>query len=126
MRIAYLTQSHSTSTRIDITLPTHMVEAMANRGHRVLVIVASDKDYSYHIYRNNMIILQLRSFKCPLIFGQQPVFLPFPNIFQSLYNFQPDILYMDKINSMNWIGFVYSFFSHTPVRSTPQHQMKIK
>ena len=121
MRIAYLTQLHLPSTRTDITLPVHMVEAMANRGHRVLVIVASDRDYSYHIYRNNMIILQLRSFKCPLFFGQQPVFLPFPNIFQTLYNFQPDILYMDKINSMNWIGFVYSIFSHTPVRSTPQH-----
>jgi hypothetical protein len=101
MRIAYLIQLHPTSTRTDITLPTHMAETMANRGHRVLVIVASDRDYSYHIYRNNIIILQLRSFKCPLFIGQQPLFLPFPIIFQALYNFQPDILYMDKTNSMN-------------------------
>jgi len=125
MRIAYLTQLHPSSTRTDINLPTHMTEAMANRGHKVLVIAASDREYTYHIYRNNITIVQLRSFKCPLFIGQQPVFLPFPIILQALYNFRPDILYMDRANSMNWIGSVYSLFSHIPTKSTPQHEMEI-
>ena len=125
MRIAYLTQLHPSSTDTDIDLPTHMTEAMASRGHKVLVIATSDREYTYHIYRNNITIVQLRSFKCPLFIGQQPVLMPFPVILKTLYNFQPDILYMDRANSMNWIGSVYSFFSHIPTKSTPQHTMEI-
>lgn len=125
MRIAYLTQLHPFPGCTDIALPPQMTEAMAKRGHQVLVIAASDREYSYHIYRNNMTIVQLRSFKCPLFIGQQPAFLPFPTIFQSLHRFHPDILYMDTSSSMNWIGYVYSFFSHIPTKSTPGTQVKV-
>lgn len=125
MHIAYLTQSHPSPDRTDIVLPPQTTEVMAKRGHQVLVISASDREYSYHIYRNNIIIVQLRSVKCPLFIGQQPVFLPFPIILQSLYRFRPDIIYMDVTSSMNWIGHVYSFFSHIPTKSTPQGQIKV-
>jgi len=125
MRIAYLTQTHPSPSRTDIAVPSQMIEAMAKRGHQVLVISASDREYSYHIYRNNIIIIQLRSFKCPLFIGQQPVFLPVPMILQSLSRFRPDIIYMDTASSMNWIGHVYSFFSHIPTKSTPQQQIKV-
>ena len=125
MRIAYLTQLHPSPKRADITLPPQMTEAMAKRGHQVLVVAASDKEYSYNIYRNNITIVQLRSFKCPRFIRQQPVFLPFPIILQSLCKFQPDIIYMDIPDPMNWIGYLYSFFFHVPVRSTPGGQIKI-
>lgn len=125
MRIAYLTQLHSPPARADIILPAQMMETMAKRGHKVLVIAASDREYSYHIYRNNIIIVQLCSFKCPLFIGQQPIFPPFPIILQSLYRFQPDIIYLDTANSMNWIGHVYSLFSRIPIRSTPQRHRKV-
>jgi len=120
MRIAYLTHVRPSPTQTDIILPEPMTEAMAEHGHQVLVITASDREYSYHIYRNNITILQLRSFRCPLFIDKQPVILPFPIILQSLYKFHPDIIYMDTANSMNWIGHVYSFFSHIPVKPTPQ------
>jgi len=124
MRIAYLTQLHPSTAHTDINLPARMTEAMANLGHKVLVIAASDREYTYHIYRDNITIVQLRSFKCPLYIGQQPVFLPFTIILQTLHNFHPDVLYMDRANSMNWIGSVYSFFSHIPLKSTPQREME--
>lgn len=125
MRIAYLTQIHPSTDSADIALPPHMTEAMAKCGHQVLVITAGDRKYSYHIYRDNITIVQLRSFKCPLLIGQQPVFLPFPVILQSLYRFHPDIIYMDTANSMNWIGHVDSFFFHVPTRPTPVRPMKV-
>lgn len=120
MRIAYLTQVYPFPGCPDIVLPPHTTEAMAQRGHKVLVIAVSDRDYTYHIYQNNITIVQLCSFKCPMFICQQPVFLPFPIILQSLYRFQPDIIYMDAASSMNWIGHVYSLFLHIPTRSTPQ------
>jgi hypothetical protein len=52
------------------------------------------------------------------------MFLPFPMILQSLYQFRPDIIYMDAASSMNWIGYVYSFISHIPTKPTPQAQIK--
>lgn len=125
MHIAYLTQLYPRPIRTGIILPEQMIEVMAQRGHMILVIAASDREYSYHIYRNNITIVQLRSFKCPLFIGQQPVFLPFPMILQSLYRFRPDIIYMDTANSMNWLGHMYSFFLHIPTRSTPQQHIKI-
>ena len=125
MRIAYLTQVFPHPTRADLALPTEMTEAMAKQGHQVLVVAASDREYSYHIYRDNITVIQLRSFRCSLFVGKQPIVLPFPIILQSLYKFHPDIIYMDMANSMNWIGHVYSFFSHVPIRSTPQQQIEI-
>ena len=124
MRIAYLTKVYPSPDHNKVVLPAQMMEAMAKLGHKVLVVAASDREYSYHIYRNNITIVQLRSFKCPWFVGQQPVFLPFPMILRSLYQFGPDIIYMDTASSMNWIGHVYSFFSHIPVKPTPQQQVK--
>ena len=124
MRIAYLTRVLPYPTRADIALPAEMTEVMAKRGHQILVIAASDREYSYHIYRNNITIIQLRSFRCPLFIGKQPVYLPFPIILKTLYGFQPDIIYMDMASSMNWIGHVYSFFLRIPTRSTPLQQVK--
>jgi len=124
MHIAYLTQLLPSSNNTDIILPAKMTEALADRGHKVLVIAVSDRDYSYHIYRNNITIVQLRSFKCPLFFGQQPVFLPSLLILQSLRQFSPDIIYMDTASSMNWIGYIYSLFWHIPTKPTPQEQIK--
>jgi hypothetical protein len=125
MRIAYLTQSYPSPSRTDIAIPPQMTETMSKRGHQVLVIAVSNQEYSYHIYRNNITVLQLRSLKCPLFICQQPVFLPLSTILQSLYRFQPDLLYMDIASSMNWIGYVYSFLFHVPTRSTPQPQIKV-
>lgn len=123
MRIAYLTRVYPSPDHNKVVLPAQMMEAMAKLGHKVLVVAASDREYSYHIYRNNITIVQLCSFKCPMFIGQQPVFIPFPIILQSLYRFRPDIIYMDAASSMNWIGYVYSLFSHIPTRSTPQRQV---
>lgn len=125
MHIAYLTQVRSSPVETDIILPAQMSEALAKRGHQVLVIAASDRKYSYNIYRNNITIVQLRSFKCPLFIGRQPVCLPILAILQSLYTFRPDVIYMDMANSMNWIGHVYAFFAHVPVKPTPQLQVQV-
>lgn len=125
MRIAYLTQTYPSPNRTDIAIPAQMTETLAKRGHQVLVIAVSNQEYSYHIYRNHVTVLQLRSLRCPLFIRQQPVFLPFPTILLSLCRFQPNLLYMDPASSMNWIGIVYSFLFHIPTRSTPQPQIKV-
>lgn len=126
MRIAYLTHIHPSPDHIDIRLPARMTEAMAERGHKVLVIAASEGKFTHEIHRNKSVIVQLRSFKCPLFLGHQPVLLPFPTILQMLYRFRPDIIYMDAVSSMNWIGHVYSLFLHIPTRSTPNIRLASK
>lgn len=124
MRIAYLTQIHPSPSRIDIRLPAHMIETLAERGHKVLVIAASEGEFTHEIHRNRSAVVRLRSFKCPLFLGHQPVLLPFQTILQMLYKFQPDVIYMDVASSMNWMGHVYSLFLHIPTRSTPQIRIK--
>lgn len=119
MRIAYLTQIHPSPDHVDIRLPARMTEALAKGGHKVLVIAASEGVFTHEICRDRIPIVQLRSVKCPLFLGHQPVLLPLSNILGSLYRFRPDVIYMDAACSMNWIGYVYSLFSHIPTRSTP-------
>ncbi|HSG45913.1 MAG TPA: hypothetical protein VLA72_22460 [Anaerolineales bacterium] len=122
MRIAYLTYLYPPIANTSEILTPQTTKAMANRGHQILIIAASDREYSYHIYRDNVTIVQLNSFKCPFFIGEQPLFLPFPIILKTLYNFRPDIIYMDRASSMNWIGHVYSFFLNIPTKPTPTHQ----
>lgn len=124
MRIAYLTQVGPSPTHTDTLLPERMTDALAKRGHEILIIAASDREYIHQIRRSNITIVQLRSFKSLLFMGQQPVFLPIPRILQTLHGFRPDIIYMDMTSSMNWIGHVYSFFSHIPTKRTPQSQVR--
>ena len=118
MRIAYLTRLYPPIVNTSAILTPQTTEAMAQRGHQILIIAASDREYTYHIYRDNITIVQLRSLKCRLFIRQQPLFLPFAVILQSLYGFRPDIIYLDSSNSINWAGYVYSFFLHIPTKLT--------
>jgi len=122
MRIAYLTYHYPPIVNASRILTQQTTKAMAKRGHQILIVAASDREYTYHIYRDNITIVQLNSFKCPLYLGGQPLFLPFPIILKTLSGFRPDIIYMDSASSMNWIGYVYSFFSDIPTRPTPTQQ----
>ena len=122
MRIAYLTHLYPPIANTYEILTPQTTNAMAKRGHQILIIAASNREYSYHIYRDNITIVQLNSFKCPLFIGERPLFLPFPIILKTLHGFRPDIIYLDSASSMNWIGYLYSFFSNIPTKPTPKHQ----
>ena len=116
MRIAYLTHIYPPIAETSAILTPQTTEAMAKKGHQILIIAASDREYTYHIYRDNITILQLYALKCRFFIGQQPVFLPFPTILQSLFRFRPNIIFLDTANLINWIGYVYSFFSNIPTK----------
>ena len=61
MRIAYLTQSCPPMISGAALVVERLAKSMAERGHQVLVIAASDKNYPYASYQENLTLLRLKS-----------------------------------------------------------------
>jgi len=76
MRIAYLTQPYPPMVSGAAVVAEHLAKEMANRGHDVLVIAASDKEYAYTQITGNLTVIRLRSINNPLRVGQKILLLP--------------------------------------------------
>ena len=122
MRIAYLTQSYPPMISGAAISAQQTAEAMANRGHKVLVIAASDREYAYHTYKNNITILRLRSFTNPLRVGQR--FIPNPRyrVMKSLKQFKPDVIHAHEPLQMGALALSYAKHTRIPVTLTT-HQL---
>ena len=76
MRIAYLAQSYPPMVSGAAIVAEKLAMEMAQRGHQVLVIAASDKDHPYITLQKNLTVIRLRSIYNPMRVGQR--FLLFP------------------------------------------------
>jgi glycosyltransferase involved in cell wall biosynthesis len=97
-------------------------EAMANRGHKVLVIAASDRKYAYHTYKDNLTVLRLRSFTNPLRVGQRFIPNPRRRVMKALKQFKPDVIHAHEPLQMGALALRYAKFTHIPVLLTT-HQL---
>jgi len=102
MRIAYITQSYPPMVSGASFAVGHLAKGMAARGHRVLVITASERDKSYITLENNLTVLRLHSIHNPLRVGQRFLLYPRRAILRSLIKFRPDIIHTHEPLQMGW------------------------
>lgn len=108
MRIAYLTQSYPPMVSGAAILVERLAKSMAARGHQVLVIAASDKNYPYTSYQENLTVLRLRSIHNPLRVGQRFLFYPRFKILRALNEFCPNIIHTHEPLLMGQLGIEYA------------------
>lgn len=118
MRIAYLTQSYPPMISGAALAIQHLAEAMAQRGHHVLVIAASDKEHPYHTYTNNLTIIRLPSVHNPLRVNQRFLLFPYFAIRRALKKFQPDIIHVHDPLQTAWAGIAYARRQRIPITLT--------
>jgi len=122
MRIAYLTQSYPPMISGAALVAQQLAEAMAERGHQVLVIAASDKERPYHTYKDNLTILRISSFNNPLRVGQRLISYPRRATMRALRRFQPDIIHAHEPIQMGMLALEYARRAKVPVTITA-HQL---
>jgi glycosyltransferase involved in cell wall biosynthesis len=95
-----------------------LAKSMAERGHQVLVIAASDKNYPYASYQENHTILRLKSTHNPLRVGQRFLLYPRFKILKALNEFCPDIIHTHEPLLMSQLGLEYARRACIPVLLT--------
>ncbi|MDX1379021.1 MAG: glycosyltransferase [Anaerolineales bacterium] len=118
MRIAYLTQSYPPMISGAAIAAQQIAEAMAQRGHNVLVIAASDRENAYHTYKKNITILRLRSFNNPLRVGQRLIAYPLFDVIKALKRFKPDIIHAHEPLLMGYLALNYAKHARIPTSLT--------
>ena len=122
MRIATLTQSYPPMISGAAVSAQQTAESLAARGHQVLVIAASEREYPYHVYRDNLTILRLRSIKNPLRVGQRLLAFPHTATLNALHRFRPDIIHVHDPIQMGALALAYARRTHIPAVFTT-HQL---
>lgn len=115
MRIAYLTQSYPPMISGAAISARQTAESMAGRGHQVLVVAASEREYPYYIYKDNITVLRLCSIGNPLRVGQRFLAFPRRTTLNALNRFRPDIIHVHEPFQMGNIALTYARRNRIPV-----------
>lgn len=99
-----------------------LAKGMAERGHDVLVIAASDTGQVYRTCEKNLTILRLKSFSNPLRVKQRLLAFPHRSIMKALREFQPDLIHTHEPAQMGFLGLKYACSARIPVILTA-HQL---
>ena len=122
MRIAYLTQSYPPMISGAAVFARQLAEAVAERGHQVLVIAASDKGQPYLVQNGNLTALRLRSHHNPLRVGQRFLLYPRSATLKALRDFQPELIHTHEPLQMGNLGLEYAREARIPITLT-NHQL---
>lgn len=115
MKIAYLTQSYPPMVSGAALMSAHLAKEMAVRGHKILVIAASDRERGYLTIKNEMAVLRLGSIHNPLRVGQRFLLYPRRAILRSLRKFQPDIIHTHDPLQIGLLGLEHARHTNIPV-----------
>jgi 1,2-diacylglycerol 3-alpha-glucosyltransferase len=93
MRIAYLTQSYPPMISGAALVVKSLATGMAESGHEVLVIAASDTSQTYFVQNENLTVLRLKSVHNPTRVGQR--FTPYSrrSVTNALHEFKPEAIH---------------------------------
>ncbi len=122
MHIAYLTQSYPPMISGAALTVEKLATTMAKRGHKVLVIAASDRESPYHTYKDNLTIIRLSSVHNPMRVNQRFLLFPHFAILKALKKFQPDIIHAHEPLQTAWAGITYARRGQIPITMTV-HQL---
>lgn len=114
MRIAYLTQSYPPMISGASIVSEQLAISMAERGHQVLVIAASDRIQPYISLQKNLTVLRLRSIHNPMRVGQRFLFNPSRSLMKALREFRPDVIHSHEPLQMGWAGIKYAKRTRIP------------
>lgn len=122
MRIAYLTQSYSPMISGAALFAQQIAEAMAQRGHQVLVIAASDRGQPYNVQNGNLTILRLQSIYNPMRVGHRFLLNPGRQARKALRDFRPEVIHVHEPLQMSLIAIQYAKRFRIPIALT-SHQL---
>jgi glycosyltransferase involved in cell wall biosynthesis len=99
-----------------------LAQAMADRGHEVLVIAASETGNPYIERTQNLTVIRLKSIRNPLRINQRVMFMQRRAVLQTLYNFKPDLIHVHEPVQMGLVGIKYAKHTNIPITMT-SHQL---
>jgi glycosyltransferase involved in cell wall biosynthesis len=114
MRIAYLAQSYPPMISGAAFFAQQIAEGMAQRGHQVLIIAASDKIDPYRVENDNLTVLRLRSIHNPMRVGQRFLLSPREAVMKALHEFQPDIVHAHEPLQIALLAIEYAKQAQIP------------
>jgi len=115
MRIAYITQSYPPMVSGAAIFAGKLAENMAQRGHHVLVIAASDRGTPYLAHNGKLSLLRLQSLPNPMRVGQRFALPARHTVLRFLHNFQPDFIHTHDPFQLGLIGAGYARRAHIPI-----------
>ena len=122
MRIAYLTQSYPPVVSGAAIVVKGLAEAMARRGHQVLVLTSSENGSPYQTIKPNLTVIHFRSYRNPLRVGQSVALWPHAGILAALRQFRPDLIHSHEPFQFSHSGRVYARWAGIPIALTA-HQL---
>jgi glycosyltransferase involved in cell wall biosynthesis len=93
MRLAFLTQSYPPMVSGAALVVQRLAQGLANRGHAVLVIAASDRGAAYVEEYGRLRVARLRAYRNPFRVGQHFLLWPERELANELARFQPQIIH---------------------------------
>jgi glycosyltransferase involved in cell wall biosynthesis len=114
MKIAYLAQSYPPMISGAAIFSAQLAEAMARRGHQVLVIAASERDNPYVTLSGNLTVLRLRSVNNPLRVGQRLLLPTRRAVLRALVDFEPDLIHAHEPFHLGLTGVAYAAMAGIP------------
>jgi len=115
MRIAYITQSYPPMVSGASIVAKNLASSMAQRGHHILVIAASDRGAPYLVKSDRLSLLRLRSYPNPLRTGQRFILPARHAILHALHDFQPDLIHSHDPFQLGLTGVEYARKAHIPI-----------
>ena len=115
MKIALLSQCYPPMVSGAALFVERLAAGLAERGHQVRVLAASDRVYPYRLTGNNLIVDRVASSHNPFRVGQRTALWPHRQIIQSLTEFAPDIIHLHDPVQFAISGFSFSRPCQIPV-----------
>ncbi len=115
MKIAFLAQSYPPMISGAAIFAKRIAEGMAERGHQVLVVAASDRGAPCLAQDQNLSALRLRSFHNPMRVGQRFILPARRAVLRALADFQPDLLHTHDPLQLGLSGITYSRAARVPI-----------
>jgi len=108
MRIAILGQSYPPMISGAALFTSHLAESLAERGHDVLVLAASDNGKPYCQQHGNLTILRLQSYPNPQRVNQRFLLWPANEIKAALQDFSPDVIHLNEPLQLAYFARLYA------------------
>ena len=115
MKLAFLAQSYPPMVSGAAIFAKRLADGMAERGHQVLVIAASDRGAPYLKQTDNLSELHLRSAPNPFRVGQRFLLPARRAVLRALREFQPDLVHSHEPFHLGLTGIAYARRARLPV-----------
>ena len=115
MRIAMITQSYPPMISGAAIFVHRLSETLANKGHSLLVLTASETSKPNLINKPNLKVLKIKSIHNPFRVNQRFTLWPYREMMDELYAFGPDVIHIHDPLQMGMISRKFSREAGTPV-----------